>query len=227
MARVLIAEDDAAIAELESDYLAADGHRTQIAANGFQALAAAASGGFDLFIVDLMLPGGDGFTLCKGLRAASEKPIVVVSARASDEDKIRAFGLGADDYVTKPFSPAELAARVRAHLERYARLSGGRAETVLSAGGLSIDNEKKSVLVGGKPAQLTATEFAILLLLAKEPGKIFSKEEIFERIRGEGAYGDLGTITVHVRRLREKIEDDPSDPRRIETVWGMGYRFAR
>jgi DNA-binding response OmpR family regulator len=226
----LIVEDDRAIAELERDYLEAGGFAVEIETDGGKALAAAREPkqqkGFDLYIIDLMLPGSDGFSICREIRAKSEKPILVVSARAADVDKIRALGLGADDYITKPFSPAELVARAKAHLERYGRLRGD-PNGVIFAGDLMIDNIRKAVTLSGAAVQLTATEFSILALLAASPGRVYSREEIFERIRGEGTYGEVSTVTVHVRRLREKIEADPSNPIHIETVWGMGYRFVR
>jgi DNA-binding response OmpR family regulator len=238
--RILIIEDDRAIAELERDYLAAAGFSAEIETDGSVGLSRAlepadrdadgstAAKSWDLFIVDLMLPGSDGFTICREIRARTEKPVLVVSARSADVDKVRMLGLGADDYVTKPFSPAELVARARAHIERYDRLlSRPAADTsVITHGDLTIDSEKKAVLVAGRPVQLTATEYAILLGLARSPGRVYSREEIFEGIRGEGIHGDLSMVTVHIRRLREKIEMDPSDPLHVETVWGMGYRFG-
>jgi DNA-binding response OmpR family regulator len=226
MARILIVEDDGAIAELERDYFEAARFEVETVGDGAEALALAHSRKFDLFVVDLMLPGLDGFSLCKELRAVSQRPILVVSARGADLDKVQALGIGADDYVTKPFSPAELVARVRAHLERYERLAGRADAAVISSGDLTIDTERKAVLLGGQPVALTATEYDILLILAQHPGTVFSKEQLFEKIRGEGFYGETSAITVHVRRLREKIEENPSEPKRIETVWGMGYRFA-
>jgi len=234
-ARALIIEDDLAIAELERDYLEAAGFAADVETNGsaalqraFDAFDAAQEGGraYDLFVVDLMLPGSDGFTICRELRERTEKPVIVVSARSGDIDKVRALGIGADDYVTKPFSPAELVARARAHLERYERLRGKQTNALISSGDLVIDTEKKAVSAGGRPVQLTATEYAILLLLARSPGRVYSREEIFEAIRGEGTYGEVSTVTVHMRRLREKVEADPSDPKHVETVWGMGYRFV-
>jgi DNA-binding response OmpR family regulator len=227
--RALIVEDDRAIAELERDYLEAGGFEVDIETDGGRALALVQDtkdeGAYDLYIVDLMLPGADGFSICREIRARSERPILVVSARAGDVDKIRALGLGVDDYITKPFSPAELVARAKAHLERYDRLRGD-ASAIIYAGNLVIDIERKMVTVAGRDALLTATEFMILTLLASAPGRVYSREEIFERLRGEGTYGEVSTVTVHVRRLREKIEADPSNPVHVETVWGMGYRFV-
>ena len=238
--RALIIEDDLAIAELERDYLEAAGFSADVETNGAAAIKRAidamghgphvgrqdAARPYDLFVVDLMLPGADGFTVCRELRERSEKPVLVVSARSGDIDKVRALGIGADDYITKPFSPAELVARARAHLDRYERLRGESNSAIISSGDLVIDTEKKAVTAGGQGVQLTATEYAILLLLARNPGRVYSREEIFEAVRGEGTYGEVSTVTVHMRRLREKIEADPSNPRHIETVWGMGYRFV-
>jgi len=224
--RVLVVEDDLAIAELERDYLEAAGFAVDIETDGGSAIERIRGGTeYDVYLIDLMLPGADGFSICRELRTRSEAPIIVVSAREGDIDKIRALGLGADDYVTKPFSPAELVARAKAHLERYTRLCGGSARVIV-AGDLVIDTEKKSVSVAGRIAQLTATEYAILALLAQNPGRVFGRDEIFERVRGEGVFGEASTVTVHIRRLREKIETDPSNPSRVETVWGMGYRFV-
>ncbi len=228
--RILLIEDDLSIAELERDYLEAAGFSVDIEYEGSaglnRALDSDGAKAFDLFVVDLMLPGIDGFAVCRELRAKTEKPILVVSARSGDSDKVRALGLGADDFITKPFSPAELVARTRAHLERYDRLRGGGEDTVIISGDLVIDTGKKAVTAAGRLAPLTATEYSILVLLAKYPGRIYSREEIFEKIRGEGVYGEVSTVTVHVRRLREKVEADPSNPLHIETVWGMGYRFV-
>ncbi len=243
--RALIIEDDLAIAELERDYLEAAGFSADVETNGSAAIKRAidamghgqdtarqstgrqdAGRPYDLFVVDLMLPGADGFTVCRELRERTEKPVLVVSARSGDIDKVRALGIGADDYVTKPFSPAELVARARAHLDRYERLRGESSTAIISSGDLVIDTEKKAVSAGGQGVQLTATEYAILLLLARNPGRVYSREEIFEAVRGEGTYGEVSTVTVHMRRLREKVEVDPSNPKHIETVWGMGYRFV-
>jgi DNA-binding response OmpR family regulator len=233
--RALIVEDDRAIAELERDYLEAAGFSVAIQGDGAEALhlalATTGDNAYDLYIIDLMLPGSDGFAITGELRSRCERPILVVSARDGDMDKVRALGLGADDYVTKPFSPAELVARARSHIDRYARLvgaapAGASGASAIFARDIAIDLEKKTVSVAGRGVQLTATEFAILALLAASPGRVFAREEIFERVRGEGTYGEVSTVTVHVRRLREKIEADPSDPTHIETVWGMGYRFV-
>ncbi len=225
MKRLLIIEDDRAIAELERDYLEADGFAVDIELDGDDGLRKARATAYDLILLDLMLPGRSGFDVCRTLRGSSEVPILLVSARRADVDKIRGLGLGADDYITKPFSTAELVARVKAHLARYERLRGGRGALPITAGALALDPESMRVTVAGREVTLTAREFGILALLASHPDRVFSREQIFERIWGEGVFGDISTVTVHIRRIREKIEADPSQPRIIETVWGIGYRL--
>ena len=225
MNRILIIEDDTSIAELERDYLEAEGFDCTIVEDGSDGLETAMSQTWDLIILDLMLPGADGFGICRTLRKEKEIPILVVSARKEDVDKIRSFGLGADDYVTKPFSPGELTARVKAHLSRYERLKGDpQRSRAVSIRGLSIDPDTHKVTRFDKDISLTAKEFEILHMLISHADRVFSKEEIFDHI-WEDSYGDLSTVTVHVRKLREKIEDNPSEPEYIETVWGVGYRF--
>lgn len=225
MKKILIIEDDKSIAELERDYLEAEGFHCSIVEDGSEGLDIALSEEWNLIILDLMLPGTDGFSICRTLRKETEIPILMVSARKEDIDKIRGLGLGADDYVTKPFSPGELTARVKAHLARYERLKGIPLRSKsLSIRGLSIDPDSYKVTRNDKEVGLTAKEFEILHVLMGSPDRVFSKEEIFERIWQE-AYGDLSTVTVHVRKLREKIEENPSEPEYIETVWGVGYRF--
>jgi DNA-binding response OmpR family regulator len=223
--RLLIIEDDRAIAELERDYLEADGFAVDIELDGDDGLRRARATAYDLILLDLMLPGRSGFDVCRTLRGSSEVPILLVSARRADVDKIRGLGLGADDYITKPFSTAELVARVKAHLARYERLRGGRGALPITAGALALDPESMRVTVAGREVTLTAREFGILALLASHPDRVFSREQIFERIWGQGVFGDISTVTVHIRRIREKIEADASQPRIIETVWGIGYRL--
>ncbi|MBN1243732.1 MAG: response regulator transcription factor [Spirochaetales bacterium] len=226
MKRALIVEDDRAIAELERDYLEAAGFAVELAADGDTGIERLAEGGWALAIVDLMLPGADGFAVCREARRLGETPLMVVSARGADLDKVRALGLGADDYLVKPFSPAELVARAKAHVERYERLRGGGADgRIVVSGGLSVDLGRKLVKRGDAEIPLTATEWSLLAFLAEEPGRVRSREEIFARLRGEGAYGDQNAVAVHIRRLREKIELDPSSPGVVETVWGLGYRL--
>jgi len=224
--RILIIEDEAALASLLSDYLRADGFEAEARADGPSGLEAALSRSFDLVLLDLMLPGLDGFEVCRRLRAANDVPVLILSARREDGDKIRGLGLGADDYVVKPFSPAELVARVKSHLARYERLTGrARADRWISDGGLEVNVEARRVRKNEVEVGLTAKEFDLLLLFIRNPDRAFSREEIYSRIWGDDLYVDPSNIAVHIRRLREKIEDDPSRPRRVETVWGVGYRW--
>ena len=224
--RVLIIEDEKALASLLSDYLTADGFTVEARADGPSGLQAALAGTFDLVLLDLMLPGMDGFEVCRSLRAEKDVPVLIVSARREDGDKIRGLGLGADDYIVKPFSPAELVARVKSHLARYERLTGrASADRWMADGGLEVSVEARRVKRNGVEVTLTAREFDLLLLLIRNPDRAFTKEEIYSRIWGDDLYVDPSNIAVHVRRLREKIEDDPSQPRHIETVWGVGYRW--
>jgi DNA-binding response OmpR family regulator len=224
--RILILEDEGALASLLSDYLSADGFTVEAHSDGPSGLTAALSGSFDLVLLDLMLPGMDGFEVCRALRAKSDVPVLILSARREDGDKIRGLGLGADDYIVKPFSPAELVARVKSHLARYQRLTGrSRADRWISDGGLEVNIEARRVRKNGREVNLTAKEFDFLLLLIRNPDRAFTRDEIYSRIWGDDLYVDPSTIAVHVRRLREKIEDDPSRPQHVETVWGVGYRW--
>jgi DNA-binding response OmpR family regulator len=226
--RILIVEDEAQLSSLVADYLAADGFESEIRADGRSGLEAARAGGFDLVLLDVMLPLMDGFEVCRALRAESDLPVLMLTALREDGDKIRALGLGADDYVTKPFSPAELVARIRSHLARYDRLTGrgeGAAERWIRDGKLEVNPASRRVRRDGSEVALTAKEFELLLLFMRNADRVFAKDEIYGRLWGEERYGESSTVAVHIRRLREKIEDDPSEPRRIETVWGMGYRW--
>lgn len=228
MSRILIVEDDLEIAALERDYLAINDFEAEICADGISGLQAALSGEYDLIVLDIMLPGLDGFSVLKKLREQLDIPVLLLSARGEDIDKIRGLGLGADDYIMKPFSPGELVARVRAHLARYERLTSKGApdrRTLIEVRGLSIDKEDRRVFLHGEEKALTPKEFDILLFLAESPNRVFGKDELFERVWGLEALGDSGTVVVHVRKLREKIEPDPQAPEFIETVWGAGYRF--
>ncbi|MCJ7840090.1 response regulator transcription factor [Lederbergia sp. NSJ-179] len=226
MKKILIIEDERSIAELERDYLEIDGYSVDIETDGEAGLKQALTQDYDLLLLDLMLPGLDGFAICKKIRQAKDIPILMVSARKEDIDKIRGLGLGADDYIVKPFSPSELVARVKAHLARYHRLVG-KDERVNSihARGLQIDQGSRKVRVHEKEVTLTTKEFDLLTFLASHPNRVFSKEHLFERIWGLDSMGDIATVTVHIRKIREKIELDPSNPEFIETVWGAGYRF--
>lgn len=227
MKKILIVEDDRSIAELQRDYLEANGFEVDYVADGQEGLDKALKGNYDLFILDLMLPGLNGFEICRQIRKKSEVPILFVSAKKEDVDKIRGLGLGADDYIVKPFSPSELVARVKAHLARYDRLIRKHAthKQSIDLGDLEIDVNNRKVFVRGKEIILTSKEFDLLLFLVHNPNHVFSKDELFEKIWGIDAIGDVSTVTVHIRKIREKIELDPSAPQYIETIWGAGYRF--
>ena len=223
MPTILIIEDDVEIAALERDYLLMAGFDVIIAGTGDEGLEAAKSA--DLVVLDIMLPGLDGFAVLKELRRTSDIPVILLSARGEDIDKIRGLGLGADDYMQKPFSPGELVARVRAHLSRFERLTSKARNSKLSVRGLEVDRGDRRVFVHGRECSLTPKEFEILLFLMENPNRVFSKDELFERVWGLEAFGDGDTVVVHVRRLREKIEPEPQNPQYVETVWGVGYRF--
>ena len=227
MKKVLIIEDELSIAELERDYLEINGFSVDIEVDGEAGLKAALNKNYNLIILDVMLPKVDGFEICRQIRNGMDVPILMVSAKKEDIDKIRGLGLGADDYITKPFSPGELVARVKAHIARYERLIKGTKDQneIIEIKGLSIYPTSRRVYVNGNEVILTAKEFDILTILALNPNKVFSKENIFEKVWGMDSLGDIGTVTVHIRRLREKIEVDPSNPKYIETIWGVGYRF--
>jgi len=225
MPKVLIIEDDLEIASLERDYLQIAGFETVLAGNGAEGLKIVKEPDLDLVILDIMLPGLDGFSVLKELRETSDIPVIILSARGEDIDKIRGLGLGVDDYMQKPFSPGELVARVRAHLSRFERLTSKTNKLKLEVRGLEVDREDRSVYIHGKECSLTPKEFDILLFLMENPNRVFSKEYLFERLWGLEAFGDSDTVVVHVRRLREKIELDPQNPQYVETVWGSGYRF--
>mgnify|MGYP000228349644 FL=1 len=224
--RILLVEDDQGIAEVESDYLTANGFVVDIAYDGNQGCEKALQGDYDLLLLDIMLPGKDGFAICREVRAVKDTPILMVSAKREDIDKIRGLGLGADDYIVKPFSPNELVARVKAHIARYERLTGGRnTGDAMIFGDLEIRRQERRVFLAGREISLKNREFDLLLFLAENPGLVFSKDSLFERIWGMEAMGDTATVTVHINRIREKIEPKPSEPRYVETVWGAGYRF--
>lgn len=226
MKSILIIEDDINIAELERDYLQLNGYRTEIVQDGAQGLKKALSGQYDVILVDLMLPGKDGYEIIKEVRKKLEIPVVVVSAKNEDIDKIRGLDFGADDYLTKPFSPAELIARIKSHIKRYERLKGSNpAVEVISHKGLEINTSSHKVFVNGKEVQMTAKEYELLLFLASNPNIVFTKEHIFDAIWGDEYYGDSATVPVHIQKIRKKIEKDPANPELIETLWGTGYRF--
>ncbi len=227
MSRILIVEDEVAIADLEKDYLELSGFEVEIENDGTSGLARALAEEFDLFILDLMLPGIDGFEICKQIREKKNTPILMVSAKKDDIDKIRGLGLGADDYVTKPFSPSELVARVKAHLARYERLIGSNTveNDMIEIRGIKIDKTARRVWVNGEEKQFTTKEFDLLAFLAENPNHVFTKEELFREIWDMESIGDIATVTVHIKKIREKIEMNTAKPQYIETIWGVGYRF--
>lgn len=229
MTRLLIAEDDPEIAMLERDYLEMAGYQVHVADNGQQAVTEALSGQYGLILLDLMLPGCSGYDVCRLIRDRIDIPILMVTARTESVDKIRGLGLGADDYIAKPFDPAELVARVKAHLDRYARLTGGgQAEPeVIDLGRIRILPQSWRVLKDGQEIKMPNREFSLLKFLAEHPNTVFSKEKLFETIWGYDYMGDSATVTVHIGRIRDRVEDDPAHPRLIETVWGAGYRLNR
>ncbi|MFD2333085.1 response regulator transcription factor [Cohnella sp. GCM10020058] len=223
---ILIVEDEPSIAELQRDYLEMSGYRTVLADNGEKGLQLGMTGKFDLIVLDVMLPKLSGFEVCKALRAVSDVPILMVTARREDIDVIRGLGLGADDYIGKPFKPAELVARVKSHLARYDRLTGRNARTGdMEIGELRINANTRQAFIREEEVALTTKEFDLLYFLAQHPNQVFSKDHLFDRLWGIDAMGDTQTVTVHIRKLREKIEKDASAPAYIETVWGAGYRF--
>lgn len=226
MKRILIIEDDINIAELERDYLQLNGYKAEIAQDGEKGLRMALAGQFDAVVVDLMLPKKDGLAIIREIRNKYEIPLLVVSAKSEDIDKIRGLDCGADDYLTKPFSPAELAARVKSHIKRYERLKGNdTALEVINHKGLEINTASHKVSVNGKEVPLTTKEYELLLFLASNPNIVFTKEHLFDSVWGDEYYGDSATVPVHIQKVRKKIEKDPSNPEFIETLWGTGYRF--
>ncbi len=226
MKHILIIEDDINIAELERDYLQLNGYKVEIVQDGSQGLKKALAGIYDIILVDLMLPNTNGYEIIQEIRKNLEIPIIVVSARNEDIDKIRGLGFGADDYLTKPFSPAELAARVKSHIKRYERLMGKKMPNeIINHKGLEINTAAHRVYINGKEIQMTTKEYDFLLYLASNPNIVLSKEQIFDTIWGEEYYGDIATVAVHIQKIRKKIEKDPSNPEYIETLWGTGYRF--
>ncbi|CAH1208469.1 Transcriptional regulatory protein WalR [Paenibacillus auburnensis] len=232
MHRILIAEDNAEIAMLERDYLEINGYETQIIENGNEVIQAVLTGDYSLLILDLMLPGCNGYDICRVIRDQINIPILMVTAKSESIDKIRGLGLGADDYIAKPFDPAELVARVKSHLKRYERLVGSISmnqnaldEKSIVVGNLKIMSRSWKAYRDGQEIKFANREFELLNFLAMNPNILFSKEQLFEKIWGFDYIGDTATVTVHINRIREKIEDNPSKPRIIETVWGAGYRL--
>jgi DNA-binding response OmpR family regulator len=227
MSRILIIEDEESIAELEKDYLELSGFEVEIETDGTRGLQRALDEDFNLYVLDLMLPGTDGFEICRRIRESKYAPVLMVSARKDDIDKIRGLGLGADDYITKPFSPSELVARVKAHISRYDRLIGSSASKndVIEIRNLKIDKTARRVFVNGEEKNFTTKEFDLLTFLASNPNHVYTKEDLFRNIWNMESVGDIATVTVHIKKIREKIELDTSKPQYIETIWGVGYRF--
>lgn len=231
MSKILIVEDDNEIAMLEKDYLEINGFETQIASNGDTALKFISQSEFDLILLDLMLPGKSGYDICREIRDKVDIPILMITARTESVDKIRGLGLGADDYISKPFDPAELVARVQSHLKRYERLKGASSNednsATITVSNLTIDPKSMKVFKNSSEIKLANREFRLLLFLAENPNIVFSKDHLFESIWGFNYIGDNATVTVHINRIREKIEDDPADPKIIDTIWGAGYRLNK
>lgn len=231
MTKILIVEDDHEISMLEKDYLEISGIDADIISDGNKAVSTALNGEYDLILLDVMLPGCNGYDICRDLRDQIDIPILMVTARSDSIDKIRGLGLGADDYIVKPFDPSELVARVKSHLRRYERLTdGSNAEAVLAddtirIGDLRILPRSWKVYKGEEEIKFPNREFELLRFLAMNANIVFSKDQLFEKIWGYDYIGDSATLTVHINRIREKIEDNPSKPRIIETVWGAGYRL--
>lgn len=230
MKKVLIIEDDKSIAELEQDYLEINGFETQIAYTGIMGLEFALNHDFDLVLLDVMLPGKDGFKVCQEIRKVKEIPIILVTAKKDDIYIIKGLGIGADDYIVKPFSPSELVARVNAHMSRYDRLTSmdkekREHENIINIGRIKIVPHARRVYIGGQEVKFANKEFELLLFLASNPNIVFSKDTLLDRIWGQESMGDTSTVTVHINRIREKIEIDSSNPQYIETIWGAGYRF--
>jgi len=227
MSKILIIEDEVAIADLEKDYLELSGFDVVIENAGDTGLERALNEKFDLVVLDLMLPGMDGFEVCKKIREEQNIPILMVSAKKDDIDKIRGLGLGADDYMTKPFSPSELVARVKAHMARYDRLVNSNQKTndIVEIRGIKIDKTARRVYIDGEEKAFTTKEFDLLTFLAENPNHVCTKEELFREIWDMDSIGDIATVTVHIKKIREKIEFDTANPQYIETIWGVGYRF--
>ncbi|NRY62737.1 response regulator transcription factor [Clostridium beijerinckii] len=230
MKKILIIEDDESIAELERDYLEITGFKTEIAQDGYKGLDLALNEEFNLILLDVMLPGKDGFKVCQEIRAVKEVPILMVTAKKEDIYKIQGLGIGADDYIVKPFSPSELVARVNAHISRYERLTtieknNYNEKSSIIIGRIKILLKARRVYIGESEVKFANKEFELLMFLASNPNIVFSKDTLLDRIWGEESLGDSSTVTVHINRIREKIELDSSNPEYIETVWGAGYRF--
>ena len=229
MYHILVCDDDRDIVSALRIYLTAEGYDVLEAYNGKQALEAAATQEIHLILMDLMMPEMDGITATAKLRETSIIPIIILTAKSEDGDKVLGLNIGADDYITKPFNPIEVVARVKSHLRRYTRLGGIQMTSParIEVGSVCLDDESKQVTVDGEPVSLTPIEYNILRLLIQSPGKVFSIREIYENVWKDPAFGQEGTVAVHIRHLREKIEINPADPRYLKVVWGLGYKFER
>lgn len=227
MKKILIIEDDLSIAELQKDYLELNKFKVTICTDGVKGLDMMGREDFDLLILDIMLPEIDGYSILKNIRDKKDIPVLLVSAKKEEIDRIKGFTLGADDYITKPFSPGELVARVKSHINNYERIKNKFAEKrdSIAIRGLEIFRDSMQVFVNGNEVDLAQKEFELLLYMAENPNRVFSRETLFEKIWGLDSIGDNATVTVHIRRIREKIETSPSEPQYIETVWGAGYRM--
>ena len=227
MSKILVVEDEQEIAELEKDYLELSGFEVEISNVGDEGLQKALTGEYSLIILDVMLPKMDGFEICRKIREEKNIPVIMVSAKKDDIDKIRGLGLGADDYMTKPFSPSELVARVKAHLARYDRLigSGKKENQIIEIRGIKIDKTARRVYINDEEKSFTTKEFDLLCFLAENPNHVYTKEELFKEVWDMESIGDIATVTVHIKKIREKIEFNTSKPQYIETIWGVGYRF--
>ena len=230
MSKVLIIEDDKSISELQKDYLEVAGFEVEVCSNGLDGLEIMRQNNFDLLILDIMLPGMDGLEILRKIKEEKDIPVLLVSAKKEEIDKIKGLSLGADDYITKPFSPGEMVARVKANIVNYERLrlkfrDDLKGSNTLVIRGLKIEKDARRVFIHDQEVNLAQKEFDLLMYLAQNPNRVFGREELFERVWGLEALGDSATVTVHIARIREKIEIDPSNPQYIETVWGAGYRF--
>ncbi|KKC49239.1 transcriptional regulator [Paenibacillus sp. D9] len=225
MKRILIVEDEPSIAGLQRDYMEINGFHADIAGDGEAGLEMGLTGRYDLIVLDVMLPKLNGFDVCRQFRESLDIPVLIVTARREDVDMIRGLGLGADDYIVKPFKPAELVARVKAHLSRYERLIGRGATREIQVNQLRIEPDSRRVFVRDEEVVLTTKEFDLLYFLASNPNRVYSKDQLFDRIWGLEALGDAQTVTVHIRKIREKIEYGKTEVPYIETLWGSGYRF--
>lgn len=230
MKKILIIEDDVSIAEIERDFLEIEGFETEIVTDGSTGCRMAVTNNYDLILLDLMLPGMSGLDICRAIRKEVDIPILMVTARIEDTDKIRGLGLGADDYISKPFYPPELVARVKSNLAQYERLkaktdSSKESDKILEIGSIRINLLTHRVYVDGIEVDLKNKEYELLVFMMENNDIVFSKERLYERIWGMDSFGDLKTVAVHINRLREKIEKNPQEPEYLQTVWGAGYRF--